>query len=135
MNFHFCSDTFQSHIFNYLYSPRGFVIAQKLKVVLEEISDIKAILCEVKMNKKKPLDDIITSLKTEEYKKQGWKNSPCSSFIKISKAELSFIHLSNNDCCDEISADYKKDINAYKASTKRFKPSMEQDNWNNCKGS
>jgi len=52
-------------------SKNGFVIAQKLKVVLEEISDIKAILCEVKMNKKKPLDDIMTSLKTEEYKGQS----------------------------------------------------------------
>lgn len=52
-------------------SKNGFVIAQKLKVVLEDISDIKAILCEVKMNKKKPLDDIMTSLKTEEYKGQS----------------------------------------------------------------
>lgn len=49
-------------------SKNGFVIAQKLKVVIESISAIKPVLCEVKMNKKKPLEDITTSLKIEEYK-------------------------------------------------------------------
>ena len=48
-------------------SKNGFVIAQKLKIVLEDISPIKVLLCEVKINKKKPSEAITTSLKTEEY--------------------------------------------------------------------
>lgn len=52
-------------------SKNGFIFAQRLKVVLEEISDINVRLCEVKINKKQPLDNIITSLKTEEYTNQS----------------------------------------------------------------
>ena len=52
-------------------SKNGFVFAQKLKTALEDISNISVKLCEVKVNKKQPLDDIITSLKTEEYTNQS----------------------------------------------------------------
>ena len=52
-------------------SKNGFIFAQKLKNVLENISDINVRLCEVKINKRQPLENITTSLKTEEYKNQS----------------------------------------------------------------
>ncbi|MEW4924087.1 phosphoribosyltransferase family protein [Algibacter sp. 2305UL17-15] len=45
----------------------GYVLAKKLKVLLEKISDIKPILCRVTIDKKKPWDTISTSLKPDEY--------------------------------------------------------------------
>lgn len=52
-------------------SKNGFIFAQKLKSVLENISDINVRLCEVKINKRRPLENITTSLNTEEYKNQS----------------------------------------------------------------
>ncbi len=50
---------------------KGFILAKKLKKALESISDIKVQLCEVKMNKKKPLDKIETSLDSDDYKNKS----------------------------------------------------------------
>ena len=50
---------------------KGFILAKKLKRALENISDIKVQLCEVKINKKKPLDKIETSLQPDEYKNKS----------------------------------------------------------------
>lgn len=49
----------------------GYIFAQKIAAELEKISDLKVILCEVKINKNNPQDKIITSLKTEEYENKG----------------------------------------------------------------
>ncbi len=49
----------------------GFTLAKKLKKELEEISDITVHLCEVKINKKNPLQEITTSIAPEEYKNQS----------------------------------------------------------------
>lgn len=46
----------------------GYVFAQEIAKVIQEISSIKVLLCEVKIDKKKPMDKVETSLKTEEYK-------------------------------------------------------------------
>lgn len=46
----------------------GFVFAKKIVSVLEEISHLKVILCEVHINKKKPLEKITTSLSVDVYK-------------------------------------------------------------------
>lgn len=46
----------------------GFVFAKKIVTVLEEISHLKVILCEVHINKKKPLEKITTSLSVDVYK-------------------------------------------------------------------
>lgn len=46
----------------------GYVFAQEIAKVVQEISPIKILLCEIKINKKKPMDKIETSLTTEEYK-------------------------------------------------------------------
>ena len=45
----------------------GYVFAKRLKEVLEEISDLRVDLCEVKVDKKNPLNDVITSLEPEAY--------------------------------------------------------------------
>ncbi len=46
----------------------GFVFATKIAKVLEEISDIKVKLCEVKIDKVNPLNPITTSLAEDEYR-------------------------------------------------------------------
>jgi pyrimidine operon attenuation protein/uracil phosphoribosyltransferase len=46
----------------------GFVFAKRIKIVLEEISDLNIILCEVKIDKKNPLNGVNTSLPPSEYK-------------------------------------------------------------------
>ena len=46
----------------------GFIFAKRIKEALEKISPINVILCEVVINKKKPLDPITTSISSEEYK-------------------------------------------------------------------
>lgn len=45
----------------------GFILAKKLKKVLEKISDVKPVLCKVTIDKKNPLGAIKTSLTKEEY--------------------------------------------------------------------
>lgn len=49
----------------------GYELAKKLKIELENISDLKITLCEVKVNKKNPLQEIQTSLSPEEYQDQS----------------------------------------------------------------
>tara|TARA_R100000935_G_C2803638_1_gene151654 strand:- start:375 stop:875 length:501 start_codon:yes stop_codon:yes gene_type:complete len=48
-------------------SKSGFVFAQKLKLVLQEISDLEVVLCEVKVDKKNPLNTVTTSLESKDY--------------------------------------------------------------------
>lgn len=45
----------------------GFILAKKLAVILEEISAIKVLLCEVVINKKNPLEEITTSISDKAY--------------------------------------------------------------------
>lgn len=45
----------------------GFIFSQKLAKVLEEISDLKVISCEVKINKQNPIKPIITSINEDQY--------------------------------------------------------------------
>lgn len=49
----------------------GFELAKKLKIELETISELKVVLCEVKINKKKPLEGVETSLQAADYKDQS----------------------------------------------------------------
>lgn len=49
----------------------GYELSKRLKKELEQISDIKVTLCEVKINKKDPLEKIETSLSPEEYRDQS----------------------------------------------------------------
>ncbi len=45
----------------------GFELAQRLKEELQKISDLRITLCKVKINKKRPLDPIETSIPSKEY--------------------------------------------------------------------
>jgi len=49
----------------------GFIFAQKILKLLNEISDLKVILCEVFIDKKNPLNPITTSINTSEYKNKS----------------------------------------------------------------
>lgn len=52
-------------------ASNGFVFAQKLAAVFEEVSGIKPLLCEVKIDKKNPAAPVKTSLTKEEYANKG----------------------------------------------------------------
>ncbi len=45
----------------------GYILAKKLKTVLNKISPIKPVLCKVTINKKDPRETIETSIKAEDY--------------------------------------------------------------------
>lgn len=45
----------------------GYVFTQKIAKALEEISDLKVLLCKVEVNKQHPIDEIKTSLQPQEY--------------------------------------------------------------------
>ena len=49
-------------------SKNGYLLAKKIKTILEKISPIKVILCEVFIDKKSPLSPINTSITESEYK-------------------------------------------------------------------
>lgn len=45
----------------------GYILAKKLKTMVEKISPIQVLLCEVKIDKKNPRAQITTSIPTEKY--------------------------------------------------------------------
>tara|TARA_B110001454_G_C12561685_1_gene367955 strand:+ start:82 stop:585 length:504 start_codon:yes stop_codon:yes gene_type:complete len=49
----------------------GFIFAEKLMEVLNEISPLNVILCKVNIDKKNPLNIITTSLDVEEYRNKS----------------------------------------------------------------
>ena len=49
----------------------GFIFAKRIKEALEKISPIDVVLCEVIIDKKKPLEAITTSLPASEYKNKS----------------------------------------------------------------
>ena len=52
-------------------SDNGFLLAKKIVKVLQNISPIDIVLCDVVVNKKNPLDEIRTSLKPSEYENRS----------------------------------------------------------------
>ena len=52
-------------------AQNGFVIAGRLKEVIEQISDIKCTLCKVTMNKTKPLGTVKASLEPADYQNKS----------------------------------------------------------------
>ena len=52
-------------------SSNGFILAEKLTEVLNSISPIKVLLCEVKINKTNPNSEIFTSISKEIYQNKG----------------------------------------------------------------
>jgi len=53
-------------------ASNGFILAKKIKAVLEGISTIKITLCEVKIDKKNPLKEITTSISSNAYKNKSF---------------------------------------------------------------
>lgn len=49
----------------------GHIFAKKISAILSDISDIKVTLCEVYIDKKKPLNEVTTSLLSTEYKNKS----------------------------------------------------------------
>jgi len=49
----------------------GFIIAKKISQEISKISEINIKLCEVKIDKKNPLNDISTSLNFEDYQNKS----------------------------------------------------------------
>ncbi|APZ46938.1 phosphoribosyltransferase [Polaribacter reichenbachii] len=49
----------------------GYVFAEKLVEILNEISTLKLTICKVTINKKKPLEPITTSLNVADYKNKS----------------------------------------------------------------
>ncbi|MGB3774129.1 MAG: phosphoribosyltransferase family protein [Leeuwenhoekiella sp.] len=49
-------------------SKNGFVLAQRLKVIIEKIADLECHLCEVTMDKNAPLGTVKASLEASMYK-------------------------------------------------------------------
>lgn len=49
----------------------GYILAKKISDKLQEISTLKVILCEVKINKKQPRETITTSISISEYKNRS----------------------------------------------------------------
>lgn len=52
-------------------ASNGFMFAQKIAKTLESISDLKVLLCEVRLDKQNPNSAVSTSLKKEEYANKG----------------------------------------------------------------
>ena len=53
-------------------ASNGFILAKKIKAVLNDISTIKITLCEVKIDKKNPLKEITTSISSDAYKNKSF---------------------------------------------------------------
>lgn len=49
----------------------GYVFAQEIAKVFEEISPIKVLICEVKIDKKNPMDKVETSLNSKDYENKS----------------------------------------------------------------
>lgn len=52
-------------------TSNGFILAKKIKKVLDEISDLQSILCEVIIDKQNPRKQITTSLEVSNYKNKS----------------------------------------------------------------
>jgi len=52
-------------------ASNGYILAKKLQKILQEISDLNVILCEVRIDKKNPLKAVETSLQADAYKNKS----------------------------------------------------------------
>lgn len=52
-------------------AENGYTFAKRLKSILEDISDIKVLLCKVSMNKKSPQNTVVTSIEPNEYQNKA----------------------------------------------------------------
>ena len=50
---------------------KGFKLAQRIAIILEDISKIKVSLCSIKVNKKSPLEPVVSTLNSSDYKNKS----------------------------------------------------------------
>ena len=50
---------------------KGYLLAERIASVLQDISNLKISLCRVKVNKKTPLDVVTSSLESKDYKNKS----------------------------------------------------------------
>lgn len=48
-------------------ASNGFILAEKINIILQNISDLKVTMCEVKIDKQNPFNNITTSISPEIY--------------------------------------------------------------------
>ena len=52
-------------------TDNGYILATRLKAILDEISDLKTTLCEVVIDKQQPRDKVTTSLAVADYRNKS----------------------------------------------------------------
>ncbi|MFN8274635.1 MAG: phosphoribosyltransferase family protein [Flavobacteriaceae bacterium] len=52
-------------------SKNGFILAEKISVLLQEISDLEVVLCEVILDKQNPTAPVKTSIPEQDYAHKG----------------------------------------------------------------
>lgn len=65
------SNTDESEIIIAGIKENGFLLSKKIKTAVENISPLKVTLCEVNINKKNPLQEISTTIKSEDFKNKS----------------------------------------------------------------
>ena len=65
------SNVDESHIVIAGIDVNGYILAKKIKSVLDSISEIESLLCKVYIDKKNPLEPIKTSVSASEYASQS----------------------------------------------------------------
>ena len=65
------SNVDESHIVIAGIDVNGYILAKKIKAVLDSISEIESLLCKVYIDKKNPLEPIKTSIGASEYANQS----------------------------------------------------------------
>tara|TARA_R110002050_G_C8927591_1_gene511817 strand:- start:698 stop:1192 length:495 start_codon:yes stop_codon:yes gene_type:complete len=65
------SNVYEEEIILAGIDSNGYILAKKLKLALQKISDINPILCRVIIDKKNPSQIIKTSIKAEDYKNKS----------------------------------------------------------------
>lgn len=65
------SNVYETEVILAGIDSNGYIFAEKLKAILDDISEINVVLCKVSIDKKQPQNDIKTSLTPEEYENKS----------------------------------------------------------------
>lgn len=65
------SNVYETEVILAGIDSNGYILAKKLKTVLQKISEINPILCKVSIDKKNPHSEIKTSIQVEDYKNKS----------------------------------------------------------------
>ncbi|MBD0824088.1 MULTISPECIES: phosphoribosyltransferase domain-containing protein [Aestuariibaculum] len=65
------SNVYETEVILAGIDSNGYIFAEKLKAILDDISEINVVLCKVSIDKKQPQNEIKTSLTPEEYENKS----------------------------------------------------------------